>query len=431
MKLPDTILEWASNDDYAAGGATKVALAAGEAAEGAQPASANISAQEFNHLANAASRAARHVRGTAVLPAEKLSISTAAVSTDRGEILSGHQDGAWYCPRTTTTSPADTELCTPGFGAGVAVSGNAFRVMTVSLDWSLCFDIGGGNLRAIFYWVSQGNDWRDNTPPNASDFVTLVSTTADTACHARGCAHPDGDRAWVFTYTNDTSPRTNCTQLDWDGATGAGWSGTARTVPFSADTAGWVGEARYATDGSTIVVVSSNATVGGGLQVSVSTDNGATWSAQDDVAGISIAISANPLLCEYSPEHGGWLVVTRYGQCYLCPAASDPSVGANWVQQTTGADNALAIPVGASGTYFTSCARVGTMLILTVDNSVVGYRLVWTDDFFATYEHGASPWYHVAHCGRWVGYYGHDGSGYVVGFSRPIDEGVDIGYETT
>lgn len=399
--LPQKTRVWASADDYTAGGATKIPMGDSEITEGAQPGVANVSAQEFNSELHGYSQAARHVRANAILPRRTYTAGVVA-DTGIGEFISGAADGVIVNLNDGAADPLLPEdgvslsfgrrLVTLGVGSGAEWIVTTERQSAANVDAAMF-----SPLRAAFH--ADPADW--------SSYVTIISGAAGLAGEGviRGCG--TSSVGYLFAYFAAGTPSIFCTRVL--GPTAG--SAAARTPPAGLG-ATWVGDSRshYRNTGHLIVT----APVAGDTVVTVTTNDTTTWSAPD-----TIVAGQNPIFIDFSEEHEGWVLITDDGHIYLCDQNDDPSVGASWVKQTTGAAGAFPGGTPFPSAFVTSAARVGDLFVLAVASSTVRW-IVWTDDFFATYGHRRGPWTDVARAGQVLVY--HWPTAEVVGVSDTIAE---------
>jgi hypothetical protein len=402
--LPPKTRIWASADDYAAGGATKIPMGDSEITEGAQPGVANVSAQEFNSELHGYSRATRHVRANAILP-KRIYAAGAVADTGTAEFMTGSADGVIVCLNDGASDPLLPEdgvslsfgrrMVTMGVGSGAEWIVTTERQSASNVDAAMF-----SPLRADFH----------DDPADWSSYVTIISGAAGLAVEGsiRGCG--TSSIGYIFGYFVGGTPSIFCTRVL--GPTAG--SAAARTPPAGLG-ATWVEDARchYRATGHLIVV----APVAGDTLVTVTTDDTTTWSAPD-----TIVAGQNPVFLDFSDEHEGWVLVTNDGHIYLCDQNDDPAVGANWVKQTTGAAGAFPGGTTFPSAAVSSAARVGDLFVMAVTAGSVGsaHWIVWTDDFFATYGHRRGPWTDVARAGQVLVY--HNPALEVVGVSDTIAE---------
>jgi hypothetical protein len=407
VDLPDRLQEWAS-----AGETVVVSDVLAEV--GHDDEVANVSAQEENWLLQQLSLGVRWTRDLPLWPRVTGAVNASASSTRKSAI--GGRDGVLF----VSNDDDEVQLL---YDSGVVVDASSLS----GAGYSRCLARMNENIFATFVWDGSGHGGayvfctHDSSFPTAASDTVLGIFDADSEAYINPdtiTACGDGvDDLWIFSNCSATSAKETCVQLHDDGSWPLNIVDTARTSPFPTASSTWEANGAVAYHDGTLVAVRLSNTGSSGV-VAVSTDSGATWSAENTL--VTGSTNWSPRWLAYSDEYGGWLVINQRGHVWLC--TGDPAVGGNWIKQTAGsvgsAPTLLAQQLGAVWTCTSACVVGKTILLagLLQGGDTAGLILE-SDDLFATVRRMLRGWTHVYHCGSRVGYWRDE----LLGASAPID----------
>jgi hypothetical protein len=353
----------------------------------------DISADEINWYMKQLGTVAKALRDEPILPHNPRSAATKDSSLER-PMWAACGRGVLYC----ADDGQNTVLYSP-FGDTYTVTTSTIPVF-VDDEWVVCLLVSGGNLQALVFTTYDDSMY---TGALTSD-VLFAYAGSLVGISNYMCSCPHDTQAGAVWLDFDDSGTDRLYFYEWDGPGTSTWTATAKTAPAAiGGGAVWqiLGDMAYH-DGTLVLIsqIDNAGTYTG--KVNVSTDDGTTWSGWDTIPEWTTTTSTIQPTVVYSEGYGGWILTNCFGHVFLC--TGDPSVGANWVRQTSGSPTAYIID---GGELFENTFVVGKVIgqvVIRDEADCPIFDLVVSDDMFATWRAYSG----IQNCqkfGRFIAYY--------------------------